>query len=468
MRIAPTFTVVIALMMPIPGAYADMNKNDDLRSYVMQIGWKAHASVIARDKENTSWYKDKMYDESIYNVIAQALADCAIVNAEYRTASTKNSTIVEFDAKPTVAKPYTPENWNAVVLWNYLAEAIWEYLCKGKYGYRDECIEEVGGKIKVYYDNIKDINAKIDRAVSDIKSYANCLKLYDFIENYKNFNKSWETMWYKNQQLQVRQWVPGVYVNDSSNPNEINATLFVKEAIVLVNSGNSINTSIVVEIKDGKIAKCYTGSTEAKLSSVLHAEEPEKLTDDQKFERKLLDETQLKNLTNYGENNISCGNCYLNSTLQALHASETMRKTVKALSDIKDVERRHGLQDISPILQEIFESIEDGTMNKYDKERHEHIIKYENAIERLANCLELIQADILMQYTNGVETLTEIEYRTQLQRIYNSETKQKHYLRKNSQFKAIDILSEILYALDKEIVDKGMMPIIKMKEYLSI
>ena len=94
--------------------------------------------------------------------------------------------IVEFEATPDKVN-YTPENWNASVLWNFLAEAIHGSLdTEIDNKFSPECIEKVGQKIAEHYKNIDGIEDLVNKSVSDIHEYAEALKLYDYLRDLKS------------------------------------------------------------------------------------------------------------------------------------------------------------------------------------------------------------------------------------------------------------------------------------------
>ena len=160
---------------------------EDLQHLVVGIAWRAHASLKVNDLEyieQNKWYTFDYYKNSIYNVIAQGISDCVTQRAEFSNAGKSpccSEHIVEFEVKPTMIT-YTKANWNALVLWNFLARTIVvdEHATKSEISYKT--IEQIGADIKNKYSSILNINEHINKAVSDIKTYAQDLELYDFIE----------------------------------------------------------------------------------------------------------------------------------------------------------------------------------------------------------------------------------------------------------------------------------------------
>ncbi|MBQ9335266.1 MAG: hypothetical protein IJS10_01835, partial [Alphaproteobacteria bacterium] len=59
-----------------------INTKEEFRHFVYETGWRANAkNCSARDKDK--WYNDKIYEDSIYKVIPQAIADCMQKKAEF-------------------------------------------------------------------------------------------------------------------------------------------------------------------------------------------------------------------------------------------------------------------------------------------------------------------------------------------------------------------------------------------------
>ncbi len=165
--------------------------------------------------------------------------------------------IVEFEATPDKVN-YTPENWNASVLWNFLAEAIHGSLdTEIDNKFSPECIEKVGQKIAEHYKNIDGIEDLVNKAVSDIHEYAEALGLYEYLrESCKN-----KTGFYSNiQTIKTDDCVTKIKItnamikgNDRNEQTEItvvykdNNTLAYKvfdNRYVTLNQDMSINTEI--------------------------------------------------------------------------------------------------------------------------------------------------------------------------------------------------------------------------------
>ncbi|MBQ9335541.1 MAG: hypothetical protein IJS10_03280, partial [Alphaproteobacteria bacterium] len=146
-----------------------INTPEKFQHFVYEAGWRANAGYYDDSPRKDKWYNDKIYEDSIYKVIPQAVADCMQGKAEFENVGT----IVTFEAKDHTG--YSPENWNAVVLWNYL-----EYAIHNGGALSNDGVSEVGKKLKTYY--AQDYWDYINTAVSDIQTYATDLNLYDYIK----------------------------------------------------------------------------------------------------------------------------------------------------------------------------------------------------------------------------------------------------------------------------------------------
>ncbi|MBQ9335217.1 MAG: hypothetical protein IJS10_01590 [Alphaproteobacteria bacterium] len=92
--------------------------------------WRAHLSETWKcaDIKAKTWWKAEIYEDSIFEVIPQAIADCITHNAEFDeskfTELQQEFKVIEFhDATPDKMR-YGGENWNAVMLWNFLYRAM--------------------------------------------------------------------------------------------------------------------------------------------------------------------------------------------------------------------------------------------------------------------------------------------------------------------------------------------------------
>ncbi|MBQ9335408.1 MAG: hypothetical protein IJS10_02600, partial [Alphaproteobacteria bacterium] len=163
----------------------------------------------------------------------------------------------EFEATPDKVS-YAPENWNASVLWNFLAEAINNSLnTEVKDKFSKECIEAVGDRIAKYYKDIDGIEDLVKKAVNDIKEYAEALGLYEYLrESCKNktgFYSNIQTIKTDDCVTKIKITNAMIKVNDRNKQTEItvvykdNNTLAYKvfdNRYVTLNQDMSINTEI--------------------------------------------------------------------------------------------------------------------------------------------------------------------------------------------------------------------------------
>ena len=90
--------------------------HEQLFHFVIETGFRAHASRIINDTQSKTFLKNKQYNETVYKVIAKAIADCRFGKV------CKDQNIVIF--KGTNPEYYTYSNWNAVILYNLISSVI--------------------------------------------------------------------------------------------------------------------------------------------------------------------------------------------------------------------------------------------------------------------------------------------------------------------------------------------------------
>lgn len=155
-----------------------------LNNCIFKIGWQSYANLIAKDAKKSGFLSNALYEDSIYEVISKAIADCQELQNEFREIY-KNG-IVEFAG--TNPESYDNCHWNAVVLYNYLAQAIHNFFGVHSIDNRDirgrvnaSWIDHIGKILNQQYSTVSDIEIKIQNAVSDIKAYVKQLKLDDYL-----------------------------------------------------------------------------------------------------------------------------------------------------------------------------------------------------------------------------------------------------------------------------------------------
>ncbi len=139
--------------------------------------WKVNQSQI----KNKPWFIAEKYDKSIKQAIGKAIADCVANMNEFKDKNARDCIIFA----RTSPKDYSPENWNAVLLYNYVNDVI-----KGKKGTTQQMLDDCAKRIEGYYERKGlDVKNSLIKARLDIKAYIEALnmeeKLITFAEYYK-------------------------------------------------------------------------------------------------------------------------------------------------------------------------------------------------------------------------------------------------------------------------------------------
>ena len=279
-----------------------INTKEEFQRFVYETGWRANAGYYDKESHKDKWYSAKTYEDSIYKVIPQAIADCLQKKAEFSNVGE----IVTFEANNHTQ--YSYENWNAVVLWNYLEYAIHKHGALNNDG-----VSEVGEKLKTHYG--KDYGEYINKAVSDIQTYATDLNLYDYI-------KEVQTNQNNNKYYTVQQEFKAA--NKS-------ATIHLQPC------------NITINITNGKVSGYKTAlNTVPTSKDEIHA---------------------LPNFAEiYNENgvDISANKCWFNSVMLNLYNSKTFHKVINDLQ-----KQSHDSTMPSYWIQKIFNDIRTGDMTHY-------------------------------------------------------------------------------------------------------
>ena len=148
-----------------------------------QYNWRVIGANKIAEAHKNSWIKQEKYGDSIIKVIGEAIANCVTGMGEFE-ARGKADTIV-FAVTPKDIN-YSEENWNAVVLWNYLN--ILKYDCMSNAKREKETIwDEVYQNVFTHYNetyHINDLTGKIKDAISDIKEYSKELNLEEAMQQF--------------------------------------------------------------------------------------------------------------------------------------------------------------------------------------------------------------------------------------------------------------------------------------------
>ena len=146
----------------------------DIINMCEKISWKVNCNNIIYNAADEAWIKKEYYKNSIRKVIGIAIADCITESNEF---TKKNEAgIILFDADPT---RYTPENWNAVILYNYLYEIKHDFI-NNSTREKNTIFNELFDKVYEHYSNtyrVANLWEKIEKAVSDIKEYDKALNI---------------------------------------------------------------------------------------------------------------------------------------------------------------------------------------------------------------------------------------------------------------------------------------------------
>ena len=178
----------------------------DFRNELNQICWQVSCSSLENkisyqaflndgDLKKKGWIVDNKYQNSRRKVIGKAIADCVTGDNEFAGKTARN--IITFDEKAYPNKYISPKNydkkhWNAVILYNYIHEAInGTHLPEDSKNYVDEVQdvkyvlrnkwEDIHKHYEKYCGEDKKKLAKLEKslhkAVKDIQQYVSILEL---------------------------------------------------------------------------------------------------------------------------------------------------------------------------------------------------------------------------------------------------------------------------------------------------
>ena len=179
------------------------NSIHDFRSELNQIVWDVSCSQEEWaneyfDAAEQKWILDDKYKDSRTKVIGKAIGDCVAGEGAFEDKTPED--IITF--KDTNPETYKPENWNAVILYNYVHEVIngkkfKKFLSfddkKNRYYYNSDKWGEYTGQTRkvsdVLQDKLKEIkkyykgryDTKLEDAVNDIQKYVEALELNEWL-----------------------------------------------------------------------------------------------------------------------------------------------------------------------------------------------------------------------------------------------------------------------------------------------
>ena len=189
----------------------------DFRSELNQLYWDRCCCRIEyllpnnEREEEHSWILDDYYKESRTRVIGKAIGDCVADEGEFK--GKKADDIITFEN--TRPELYKPENWNAVILYNYVHEAINR---NGLYENMDVYFDDMSNvslvlqdkleTIKRHYENyyrghikngdadklIVSLQGNLDDAVNDIQKYVDALSLYEDLYEFRTNKQQYKKM----------------------------------------------------------------------------------------------------------------------------------------------------------------------------------------------------------------------------------------------------------------------------------
>ena len=189
------------------------------RSELNQISWGIQCAQrefqiryydygkVFYDDDKHRWILDKYYEDSRTRVIGKAIGDCVANKGEFK--GKKAADIITFEN--TLPELYEQKNWNAVILYNYVHEAINR---NGIYENNDEYFYDMSNvslvlqdkleTIKRHYENyyiecikrkhikkgdadnlIKSLQTNLSNAINDIQKYVDALKLNMYLVNFR-------------------------------------------------------------------------------------------------------------------------------------------------------------------------------------------------------------------------------------------------------------------------------------------
>ena len=179
------------------------NSIHDFRSELNQIVWDVSCSqeewaTEYFDAAEQKWILDDKYKDSRTKVIGKAIGDCVAGEGAFANKTSKD--IITFEK--TNPETYGAENWNAVILYNYVHEVIngktFKKLLsfddkKNRYYYNSDKWGEYTGQTRkvsgVLQDKLKEIkkyykgryDTELEDAVNDIQKYVEALELNEWL-----------------------------------------------------------------------------------------------------------------------------------------------------------------------------------------------------------------------------------------------------------------------------------------------
>ena len=477
----------------------------DFQIFNVMFSWQCWASYNTNLQINVNakrWICDDKYANSISVEIANALGFCLNSNNFSKQFENKiackvvkicDKQMLKFVADPT---GYTRANWNAVVLYNYIFLTMYDKqccktdntFCYNIKRYMTENMTKVADTIFEGYKNSfldKDkLKNSIDCATRDITEYIEKTNLHGFINSLK---KNWQylDMYGNNMNMdtKLRYLCYGTnqlfYFNQKTHSGR-----FVVLCAVAEVEGKKIPCNIEVIVRNGKVSEYKLYDTSGYTSLFNEIARFRTLKDNFKMDKDFIEQLWQEKLLSLDKvhnlvNNTLVGKdspyvtykCYLNSVLQALHASHAVREKVERLPHISRCKSMYKLKDISPIMSEYFKLIEtSGTKDAKKKQYQQNtkdladILEYTNAYKKTFDYVGVVTDNDRIQKLNDLYERKCLDLPSDLidcteeaDGIYvTNYNKNGHMLRDGRKsHKATNILGELMYALNTEALEKN-------------
>ena len=160
----------------------NVKNKDDLLHHSYRLMHIAYTNIVLSRKFCPSWIKNKKYENTLYNVMPEAFANC--INNKKEFKNMKKGELIKFDIDYS---KLNQANWNAVLYYNLLADIIHEnfpsIIIKNgmacDYTYHESITDKIDKLAKMIFEHYKDngidnLRNYIDKARNDIKQYMIC------------------------------------------------------------------------------------------------------------------------------------------------------------------------------------------------------------------------------------------------------------------------------------------------------
>ena len=407
---------------------SEIKYEKELIKLAYRINWSSWCSSLEhypqeRPKEDDVFFTNKKLRESMYREIGKAIETC-YDSAEdnkfvyYTSNNTPAICIATFgitDRKDS----FTQANWNAIMLYSYIKTHIMAKQSGFMIDQSHIC-DTVATYMKMHYkaeSKDKYINAKIDKARSDIEKYLNASKYIKFNIFYfygyidcEHMERSQPTTLPFNDAIKTGSiFIPRVIMSDNVD-NKNGKDLFVpKDLLVSVKNGK---IEYITHDKTYKSMDIYSKYTPCEPESI-------KVTANHQQKKKVLFQDVLIDQ----ETMALCNICYMVSTLNCLNMSNQFRDAVSQVAKKID---QTGLKEINlwdgstyskyklnlcNVINKLFELTEKNTNeNKmaYMRKCAELYEQFDKASKETMECL------ILKSTNDGLRTIPSNQFRNEM------------------------------------------------------